>query len=93
MTQVSIRHLRHLIRTLSYVVSTHAADELEDDNLSIFDLENIILTGQVTERQRDKVTRESKYVVHGVTLDGHAAEAVVKVSFSGKLIVITVYLC
>ena len=40
MTQVSLSHLRHLIRTLSYVVSTHAADELEDDNLSIFDLEN-----------------------------------------------------
>jgi hypothetical protein len=45
MAQVSITQLRHLIRTLSYVVSTHAADELEDDNLSILDLENIILTG------------------------------------------------
>jgi hypothetical protein len=35
MTQVSVAHLRQLIRTLSYFVSTHAADELEDDNLSI----------------------------------------------------------
>jgi hypothetical protein len=35
MTQVSITHLRHLIRTLSYIVSTHAADEFEDDNLII----------------------------------------------------------
>ena len=35
MTQVTIAHLRHLIRTPSYVVSTYAADELEDDHLSI----------------------------------------------------------
>jgi hypothetical protein len=60
MTQVSITQLRHLIRTLSYVVSTHAADALEDDNLTILDLENIILTGQIVERQRD---RETKYVI------------------------------
>lgn len=38
MTRVSITRLRHLTRTLSYVVSTHAIDELEDDNLSILDL-------------------------------------------------------
>ena len=93
MSQVSIVHLRHLIRTLSYVVSTHAADELEDDNLTVFDLENIVLTGQVTERQRDQVTREAKYVVHGSTLDGQAAEVVVKVGHTGKLFVITVYVC
>ncbi len=93
MTQVSIGHLRHLIRTLSYVVSTHAADELEDDNLTVFDLENIVLAGQVTERQRDRITRETKYVIRGQALDGRAAETVVKVSHTGKLFVITVYLC
>lgn len=65
---------------------------LEDDNLSILDLENIILTGQVTERQRDGQTREVKCVVAGIALDGSAAEAVVKIGFTGKLIVITVYL-
>ncbi len=69
------------------------AEELEDDNLSILDLENIILTGQITERQRDAQTREVKCIVAGVTLDGSSAEAVVKTGFTGKLIVITVYLC
>ena len=93
MAHATISQFRHLIRTLNYVVSTHAAEELEDDNLSILDLENIVLTGQITERQRDAQTREVKCVVAGVTLDGSAAEAVVKVGFTGKLIVITVYLC
>ena len=45
MTRTSIAQLRRLVRTLNYVVSTHAADELEDDNLTILDLENIVLTG------------------------------------------------
>ncbi|MBL0165640.1 MAG: DUF4258 domain-containing protein [Propionivibrio sp.] len=91
MAHPTIKQLRHLIRTLNYVVSTHAAEELEDDNLSILDLENIILTGQITERQRDAQTRESKIVVSGVTLHGNHAQAVVKVGFTGKLIVITTY--
>ena len=91
MTQVSITHLRQLIRTLSYVVSTHAADELEDDNLSILDLESIVLTGQIVERQRDRATRETKYVVQGATLDGTAAEVVAKVGHTGRFFVITVY--
>ena len=93
MAQVSISQLRQLIRRLGYVVSTHAADELEDDNLSILDLENIILTGQIVERQRDRTTREVKYVVQGTTLQGSAGEVVAKVSQGGRLFVITVYLC
>jgi len=91
MAHPAIGQLRHLIRTLNYVVSTHAAEELEDDNLSILDLENIILTGQITERQRDAQTRESKIVISGVTLDGHHAQTFVKVGFTGKPIVITAY--
>ena len=91
MTQVSLAHLRQLIRTLSYAVSTHAADELEDDNLTILDLENVVLSGQIVERQRDRNTRETKYVIQGSTLDGTAAEVVVKVGHTGKLFIITVY--
>ena len=44
MAPATISQFRHLIRTLNYFVSTHATDELEDDQLSILDLENIILT-------------------------------------------------
>jgi hypothetical protein len=92
MPQVSIAQIRALVRSLTYVVSTHAADELEDDSLSILDLESIILTGEVIERQRDRTTREVKYVIQGSTLDGSAGETVVKVGPTGRLVVITVYL-
>ena len=93
MAQSSISQFRQLIRTLNYVVSTHAAEEIDDDSLSILDLENIILTGQIVERQRDTQTREVKCVVAGITLDAAAAEAVVKVGFTGRLVVIMAYLC
>lgn len=93
MAQATISRFRQLIRSLNYVVSTHAAEELEDDNLSILDIENIVLTGQIKERQRDVRTREVKCVVAGVTLDGSGAEVVVKVGGGSKLVVITVDLC
>jgi hypothetical protein len=88
---VSISELRTLVRTRNYVVTHHAADELEDDALTILDLENIVLTGQVIERQRDKTTGESKHLVTGSTVKGYEAETIVKIGPTGTLIFITVY--
>ena len=93
MTRFSISHFRQLVRSLNYVVSAHAAEELEDDGLSILDLENIILSGQISERQRDTQTNEAKFIIAGQTLDGTTAEVVVKVGFTGTLIIITAYVC
>ena len=92
MPRLSITRIRVLVRSLNYVVSIHAAEELEDDNLTILDLENIILTGRIVERQKDRETREPKIVIQGRTLDGREAEAIVKVSLTGILYFITVYL-
>ena len=73
MAQAGISRFRHLIRTLTYFVSTHAAEELEDDHFTVLDLENIILTGQVAARQRNSRTREIKYVIEGTTFAGDSA--------------------
>jgi hypothetical protein len=91
MQHPSIARIRELIRSLKYVVTQHASEELEDDNLSILDLENIVLTGQIIERQRDRKTQEAKCVISGVTLDGVAAEVIGKIGPTGRLIIITVY--
>lgn len=92
MTEPTITRLRECIRLLNYVVSIHAAEELDDDNLTILDFENIILSGKIIERQRDTRTREIKCVVRGITLDQRHAETVVKIGPTGKLFVITAYL-
>ena len=91
MPKLTISQLRDLIRSLNYVVSIHAAEELDDDNLTILDLENIILTGEIVKRQRDRQTGEVKCVIRGHTLNGLAAESIVKIGLTGRLVVITVY--
>jgi len=93
MARATISRFRYLIRTLNNVAPTHATEELEDDKLSILDRETIILTGQIIERQRDAQTGEIKRVVAGVSLGASSAEAIVKIGFTGKLIVITAYRC
>ena len=65
--------------------------EMEDEGFTIFDLENIILTGTIVERQKDQKTDETKIVIRGLALDGREAETVVKVGLSGILYIITVY--
>ena len=87
----SISDLRLRVRTRRYVVTHHAADELEDDGLTLFDLENIVLSGTIVRRPRDRKTQEIKYVVRGRTCDGRRAEAVAKGGLTGALVFITVY--
>ncbi len=72
------------------MVSIHAAEELDEDNFTILDRENIILTGEIIERQRDRQTREVKCVVRGFALDDLEGEPIVKIGPTGRLVVITV---
>ena len=91
MPPLSIALLRQLIRSRQYVVSIHAADELEDDGLSVLDLESIVLTGRIVERQRDRTSRELKVVVRGQDLAGSACCTVAKIGPTGRAITIAVY--
>ena len=92
MARLTIARLRELVRTLAYSISLHADDELDEDDLTVFDLETILLSGTIVERQIDRDSRETKYIVRGNTLAGQQAECVVKIDQSGRLLVITVYL-
>ena len=91
MPPLTLALLRRLIRSSHYLVSVHATDELEDDGLSVLDLENILLTGQIIERQRDRATHETKVVIRGEALHGASCCAVAKLGATGRAIIITVY--
>ena len=45
-----------------------------------FDVEAAVLNGQVVERQRDRATREAKYLVRGKGLDDQPIGVVAKIS-------------
>lgn len=83
--------MRTLIRTRQYVLTLHADEEMGEDDLTIFDVERVILTGVIVERQEDNQSKEWKYLITGETLHGDMVTAVAKLSVTGKLIIITVY--
>ena len=51
-----------------------------------------ILTRGIIERQKDRATAEWKYLVKGQTIGGDPVIVVAKLSVTGKLVIITVYL-
>jgi len=83
--------MRQAIRTREYYVTTHADEEMYDDDLSIRDVERVVATGRIVERQKDPQSSEWKYVIHGVSLDSEAAAVVAKFGFTDRLVIITVY--
>jgi hypothetical protein len=87
-----LKRMREKIRTRQYVMTLHAEEEMNDDGLSIYDVERGILTGEIMERQKDRVTAEWKYRIRGGTVNGSEVEVVAKLSPTGKLVIITVYI-
>lgn len=61
--------MRAKVRALDYVMTVHAEEEMENDHLSILDVEEILLTGDIIQRQQDSDSREYKYLVAGKTVD------------------------
>lgn len=86
-----LQRFRDRIRSLDYVITLHAEEEMDEDGLSVFDLESAVLTGEIVARQRDRQTRECKYVVNGRGLDGGTVGVVGNLSPTSCLVIITVY--
>ncbi len=58
MFQRILKQIREKVRQRQYVMTLHAEEEMSDDDLSIFDVERSLLTGEIVERQKDAVTGE-----------------------------------
>ena len=71
-----LRRIRELVRTSRYVMTVHGHEEMDADQLTVFDVEHCILTGEIVERQTDLRTGEWKYLIEGETLSGDRAVAV-----------------
>jgi hypothetical protein len=65
MFEFVLRQFRARIRARRYVVTVHADEEMDEDGLTVFDVESAVLTGGIIEQQRDRKTGERKYVVRG----------------------------
>ncbi|MES1210971.1 MAG: DUF4258 domain-containing protein [Acidobacteriota bacterium] len=84
--------IREQIRKRQYFATIHAEEEMDNDGLTIFDVESVLLTGTVIEQQRDRRSRERKYLIRGEVVDGtRLAVVVCKFGPADKLVVLTVY--
>ena len=83
--------IKERMREGRYVMTLHAEEEMDSDNLEIFDIENAVLTGRIIERQRDRITGEWKYLLRGQTLSETSVIIVLKLSPTGKAAILTVY--
>jgi uncharacterized DUF497 family protein len=91
MFEAVLQQIQAKIRTLDYVMTIHADEEMDDDGLSILDVEQVILAGQIAERQRDRDSGEWKYLINGQTDDGLNVTVVTKLSPTDTVVIITVY--
>ena len=79
--------IQALVRSGLYYLTEHAGEEALADGLDIYDLENVILTGNI----RRTWPREEKYEVIGSALDGRRIGVVCRITQGEKVRVITVY--
>ncbi|MCK4261669.1 DUF4258 domain-containing protein [bacterium] len=84
--------MRLCIQKRYYVMTLHAEEEMDADELTIYDVESAVLTGRIVERQKDKDTGEWKYRLRGTAAGNDEVELVAKFGVTGKLVIITVYL-
>lgn len=84
--------IKQLIKERDYIITLHAEAEMIDDGITIRDVERGVFTGQITERQKDYTTGEWKYKIEGWTISNEDIVVIIKLSPTGKLVFITVYL-
>ena len=85
------RRIQEHIRQGAYILTDHVRDEMDEDDFTLYDLEQGIFSGTIVERQRDRVMQEAKYRIHGTATDDREMEIIAKFSFTDRLVIITVY--
>ncbi|MGH8553238.1 MAG: DUF4258 domain-containing protein, partial [Methylococcales bacterium] len=68
-----------------------AEEEMIEDGLSIFDMESVVLAGEIIGRRKDIQAGESKYIVKGRIRDDRTVFVVTKIGSMGEVMIITVF--
>jgi hypothetical protein len=91
MPRSRIERIREKIRLREYDMSSHAMDEMAEDELDIADVEKAILNGRVVRIEKDD-PRGTKYVVEGTAVDNVKVVSIVgRFTSIGRYLIITVY--
>jgi hypothetical protein len=85
-----IQRIRQKIRERAYYVSSHAEEEMLDDQLARADVENAILRGKVEKKLLEDV-RGTRYRIEGPAKNGRPLHVVCRYREDANLIIVTVY--
>jgi hypothetical protein len=85
-----IQKIQQRIIDRDYYISSHAEDEMLDDDLERKDVENAILKGRIEKKMTDDL-RGTRYRIEGPSLDGRLIHVICRFIESYNLIIITVY--
>ncbi len=85
-----IQRIRQKIIDRTYYLSSHAEEEMLDDELTRDPIENVILRGRIDKKLSQDI-RGTRYCIEGPVGDGRLAHAICRFDEAADLIVITVY--
>ena len=91
MSRKDIDRIREKIRLRQYDMSAHAMEEMAEDLLTIMDVEESVLNGQIVRVEKDD-PRGTKYILVGTALDQQTPVGVVgRFTSNERYLIITVY--
>jgi len=86
----TIQRIRQKVIDREYYLSSHAEEEMLDDNLERIDIENAILKGSI-ERKITQDIRGTRYRLEGPALNGRLIHVICRFRENANMILITVY--
>lgn len=87
---MNFKKIQELIKKREYLFSEHADEERTKDQLSVQEIEEVIIAGTVVEERLDDPRGESRLIV-GKSKDDKLIHVVIGVRFE-KPVIVTVYL-
>lgn len=84
------KKIKQSIIDRNYYLSSHAEEEMLDDDLERKDIENAILKGRI-EKKLTQDIRGTRYRIEGPATDGRLIHVLCRFRESANLIIITVY--
>jgi len=85
-----LQRIQQKLLNRAYYVSSHAEEEMFDDDLERADVENAILKGRV-EKKLTQDVRGVRYRIQGPAIDGRMIEVLCRFKEDANLIIITAY--
>jgi hypothetical protein len=86
----TLQKIQQKIIDREYYLSSHAEEEMLDDELERRDVENAILKGRIEMKMTEDV-RGTRYRIEGPALDGRLIHVLCRFRENASLIIITIY--